>query len=72
MTVVTMYGWLADFQCKRYILLAVPLKSSVSNGGSEDLPPLTVPSGVNERAVAGHFAEPQVPTTLTGSCEKQR
>lgn len=70
MTVVTMYGCLPDFQCKRYILLAVPLKSSVSNGRSEDLSSLTVPSAVKGRAVAGHFAEPQVPTTLTGSCKK--
>lgn len=70
MTVVLICGWLADFQCKGSTPLAVPLKPSVSNGETEDLFSLTVSSGVNGIIGAEHFPEPQVPTTLIGSCEK--
>lgn len=70
MTVVLIRGWLADFQGKDHTPLAVPLKPSVSNGKTEDLFSLTVPSGVNGIVGADHFSDPQVPTTLIGSCEK--
>lgn len=70
MTLVPIRGWLADFHCECHTPLAALLKPCVSDGGSQDLSPLPVPSGVNGLAGAGQFSEPQVPTTLIGSCEE--